>query len=611
MTSVLDHPGSAVVDDVPVTDDALKDLLRRQLLQPVFQPVVSLSDGVVRGVEGLIRGPAGTELFAPDQLFGAALRAGRLTELDQAARAAITAAAVECPQTPPLVIVNIEPAWLDEEAAAALLTLIRVPQPFRYVLEVTETALVQRPALVLRLAAEVRRLGHWISLDDVGTDLRSLKLLEVLEPEIIKLDRHIVRDPRGKAARQVVPGVVGYAARTGSVVLAEGIETPEDLAVAVGLGATWGQGWLFGRPVPLTGAALLAAGQQAERLAVAPKGRRSDAGHDLPVGTGEGPTAAGWAPGARSDRLERLLDASGTEAAWAQAGSDWLLAHKRRLPWQIPEVQTVARLILPTALVGLAFPNVVLFAARGVLLTGADARLLLLSVLCGLYAICCVRPRHDEPNVHDRGLDRIIGFPLVAAGIWLALGWPVSGGVTAPPSTHEVLAAITFFAGSGVLLWGTRIFRRLRWALCLLVLGVPTMPHHRVVDEVAVTFVTAAIILELRWRVRNRPARDEGTRIVTQLTGANRRSVHYFPPAFAPVAVLSLVAFALAGVLISGGRLLSPASQPTSAHHRTTSSAWHPRTSPTQVSSALSRKAPAAHAAVGTVRADTPGTVAR
>lgn len=525
----------------------LEQLLTRGLLDPVFQPVVSLEDEVVRGVEGLIRGPQGTLLYAPDQLFAAALVADRLGELDQAGHATIAAAAAAAGSRPPLVFLNVEPAWLDEGTGEALLALLREPRPFRFAVEVSERALVERPALVLRLAAEVRRLGHLVSLDDVGTDVRSLRLLAVLEPEIVKLDRHIVRDPAGTAAVRVVPGVVAYAAATGSVVVAEGIEDDDDLAAARRLGATWGQGWRFGRPAPLAPGA-----DVRESRATTPATPVTGGGPA--AGPGE-PARPAWLPVPRSARLADLLaaDADAPGSSWVLGGPDWLLAARRRLPpWERPAVRTTARLVLPMLFVALGFPNLLVLLLHGFTTRAAGLQLLLPVALGGLLAVSFVRPRVNEPDVHDQSLDRILGGPLLGAGIWLALGWPSDGGLAAPATTREVLAAIAFFAGAGVLLWGTRMFLRLRWALLLLAVAVPAVPHRVAVDAAITLAVLAAAALELRWRLRHRPARDEATRVVAALTGSAERPRHHFPPALAAAAVLTALAAGLAVALLHG-----------------------------------------------------------
>ncbi|MFI1992989.1 EAL domain-containing protein [Actinoplanes sp. NPDC020271] len=226
----------------------ITDVLTHRLVEPAFQPIVDLAGGGVVGVEALARGPAGSALEFPDQLFAAGREASRLGELDmlcceQAIEGAAAAAAA-----PPLLFVNAEPGVLDQPLSPRLLDLLRSGLPFRMVLEFTERALPAVPGSLLRIAGQVQDWGNALALDDVGVDPMSLAFLPIVEPEVIKLDMSLVRNPGDAHTRAVATLVRSESRRTGAMVIAEGIETEDDLSAARELGAHWGQGWLFGRP---------------------------------------------------------------------------------------------------------------------------------------------------------------------------------------------------------------------------------------------------------------------------------------------------------------------------------------------------------------------------
>ncbi|MDT0277622.1 EAL domain-containing protein [Blastococcus goldschmidtiae] len=234
--------------------DALAAALDRVLdggVRSVFQPIVDLDSDCVVAYEALARGPEGP-LERPDAMFAAARSAGRLAELDEACRAAAFRAAVAHGLlTPTTVFVNVEPDVLDSAPLADLLAIAdTAPRELRVVLEVTERALAARPAELLRTVERVRRLGWGIALDDVGADPMSLSFMPLLRPDVVKLDLRLVQGRPGPAVAQVMNAVNAYAESTGALVLAEGIETAEHLATARSLGASLGQGWLFGRPEP-------------------------------------------------------------------------------------------------------------------------------------------------------------------------------------------------------------------------------------------------------------------------------------------------------------------------------------------------------------------------
>ncbi len=263
-----------------VTDlrSPLAELLRGGALRPVFQPIVDLGTGEVAGYEALARGPAGSPLESPAAMFSAAREAGRLAELDSACRSAALAAARTADlRAPSSLWLNVEPEAVDDWRGAALPTA----GP-RLVLEVTERELALKPAELLEAVMTLRRQGAAIALDDVGADPRSLALLPFVAPEVVKLDMHLVRTEPTEEILRGLGTIHAWAARAGARILAEGLETPEHLEQARRLGATLGQGWLFGRPAPLPAAPPLPA-----RRAVALLRRRLDEERGTPFEIGE------------------------------------------------------------------------------------------------------------------------------------------------------------------------------------------------------------------------------------------------------------------------------------------------------------------------------------
>ena len=225
----------------------LERILSQKLIRSVFQPIVELDTGVTVAYEALARGPEDSPLEAPDLLFAAARRGRRLSDLDRACRtAAITGAREAGLAGPWTLFVNIEP-----ETAREAFTTTPVGEGLRVVVELTERALTADPAQLLRVVARIRSRGWGIALDDVGADRASLALLPLLRPDVIKLDLRLVQQRVTADIAEIVSAVNAEAERSGTVVLAEGIETPEHLEIARGLGATLGQGWLLGQPGPL------------------------------------------------------------------------------------------------------------------------------------------------------------------------------------------------------------------------------------------------------------------------------------------------------------------------------------------------------------------------
>lgn len=222
-------------------------------MQPtsVYQPIVELESGEVVAYEALARGPGGEP---PMDLFAAARAGGTLAELDWACRlAAVRGARAAGMGSHVALFVNIEPEVAGTPAPSAAIAeeIQRARKELSIFLEVTERALTHRPAELLGLLEGLRDQGVGIALDDVGADPRSLALLPVLRPDVVKLDMSLVRDATSRESAAVMTAVCAHAEATGAVILAEGVETEEHLLVARTLGARFGQGWFFGRPEPL------------------------------------------------------------------------------------------------------------------------------------------------------------------------------------------------------------------------------------------------------------------------------------------------------------------------------------------------------------------------
>ncbi len=243
----------AVAATVPLAPTPLERALRPGAVSAVFQPIVDLTTGAVVGYEALARGPRETPYKRPDVLLDAARAEGKLSEADWTCRAAAWPGALEAPLHPPATLfLNAEPETLAEPCPPHHRELwARAGEELRVIVEVTERALTARPAELLHGVARLRRLGWGVALDDVGVDPRSLAIMPFLCPDVIKLDFRLTHRRPTPHAAQIVAAVNAQVERTGATLLAEGIETEEHLATALALGATLGQGYLFGRPGPL------------------------------------------------------------------------------------------------------------------------------------------------------------------------------------------------------------------------------------------------------------------------------------------------------------------------------------------------------------------------
>ena len=240
------------VDDSPVeaTVDFIDGAVAGIGVVPMFQPIVSLSDGQTVGYEALARWPSLAHP-RPSVVFGRAAATDRLGQLDRACTSAALRAALQAGlgSDHPLMI-NCEPGTAprrcgDDELMERACTELQV------VFEITERSLLRHPKALLQKVAELRSDGFAVALDDVGAHPESLALLDVLAPDVIKLDIDLVQSRLSDRGALTVAGVLAHQERTGAVILAEGVETDAHLERALAVGAALGQGFRFGAAAPL------------------------------------------------------------------------------------------------------------------------------------------------------------------------------------------------------------------------------------------------------------------------------------------------------------------------------------------------------------------------
>jgi EAL domain-containing protein (putative c-di-GMP-specific phosphodiesterase class I) len=225
-------------------------VLRDRLIRAVFQPIVSVQSTAVVGYEGLVRGPTGSTLESPDALIKEAYRQNRVAEFDWIARAAASRAALSANLgRDDLLLLNIEPLALTSVCPPDLAPIIREAfDRFRVVLEVTERSLDHDPRTLFEGIDLQRPTASGLALDDVGADVRTMSMLQVIRPDIIKLDLGVTQTTPSTKAMKVMHFVYEEVERTGATVLAEGVETKQHHEVVRALGAQLAQGWFYGSP---------------------------------------------------------------------------------------------------------------------------------------------------------------------------------------------------------------------------------------------------------------------------------------------------------------------------------------------------------------------------
>jgi diguanylate cyclase (GGDEF)-like protein len=222
--------------------EVMSVLERDDGLTVVFQPIVNLSTGKIIGFEALARFPNGPQR-GPDVRFAQAHRCGLGPQLEaQAVRQALL-----FPGRPKgtWLSVNLSPNALQSDELKAVL-----PQDLDgIVIELTEHEQIWDDEEVGRRLDDLRSRGAKIAVDDAGAGYAGLQQVMRIQPDVIKLDRSLIRgvdDDIAKAA--LIDSIVRFARRAGATVCGEGIETEEELRALADLDVSCGQGYLLARP---------------------------------------------------------------------------------------------------------------------------------------------------------------------------------------------------------------------------------------------------------------------------------------------------------------------------------------------------------------------------
>src|SRR6185369_12187335 len=199
--------------------ELLQDVISRRDIQPVFQPVFDLATGNMIGMEALSRGPRGSEFESGETLF--------------------SPAAASDPEF-------LGPLFRNQVMALGL-------EPDRIVLEITERTYAVYEGLFREVLSKFRSQNFRIAVDDVGTGYSNLSSLADIEPDYLKFDNVFVRGiDRRQVKQDLLEALMSFARKMHTKVIAEGIETREELRVLQSLGVPYGQGFLLARPMPVS-----------------------------------------------------------------------------------------------------------------------------------------------------------------------------------------------------------------------------------------------------------------------------------------------------------------------------------------------------------------------
>jgi diguanylate cyclase (GGDEF)-like protein/PAS domain S-box-containing protein len=255
---VFDQQLREVAADRLSTESALRRALQRDELRLHFQPLVSLADGSVEGVEALVRWEHPDRgLLMPGAFIELAEETGLIVPLGEwvlrRACATLQGWRERHDVNGLQVAVNVSARHLQQpdlvDTVREALRETGLPGD-RLIIEITESAVMERGAAVTATLAELKDLGVRLAIDDFGTGYSSLAHLHRFPLDVLKIDRGFVADLGSGLEAPIAAAIVSLAQALGLRTVAEGIERPEQRDAVRALGCDLAQGFLFAKPLP-------------------------------------------------------------------------------------------------------------------------------------------------------------------------------------------------------------------------------------------------------------------------------------------------------------------------------------------------------------------------
>lgn len=251
LNSYLHHINIGSSDKESLGVELMK-ILNNGSIRTVFQPIVSLKDGSVLGHEALSRGPKGSVLESPTNLFDVARIHDKLWEVELLCRikALENVAGV---LNDSYIFINVDPAVINDEKFKSGFTKDFLKKydidTHNIIFEITEKNTVNDYKSFRATIDHYKNEGYKIAIDDTGSGYSGLLLISEIHPHYIKLDMNLIRDiDKDGLKRSLIKTFCDFCLVTDIKLIAEGIETENELSALINLGVDYGQGYFIQRP---------------------------------------------------------------------------------------------------------------------------------------------------------------------------------------------------------------------------------------------------------------------------------------------------------------------------------------------------------------------------
>lgn len=229
-------------------------ILKEKAIQTVFQPIISLHSGQIYGYEALTRGPANTDLQNPEMLFDYALKSGQLWELENLCRANALKCAYNLKAEGKLFL-NVNPNIMNDPKFKQGFTKEYLSKfqmaADSIVFEITEREAINNLKDFINTIDHYKNQFYQIAVDDVGAGYSGLNVITDVRPHYMKLDMKLIRAiDRDRTKQLLVKSLSEFANYSQIHIIAEGIETKEELRTLIDIGVHFGQGYFIQKPNP-------------------------------------------------------------------------------------------------------------------------------------------------------------------------------------------------------------------------------------------------------------------------------------------------------------------------------------------------------------------------
>lgn len=230
----------------------LARIIENSEIRIVFQPIVSLRDGSVLGYEALSRGPVNTPLQNPDALFGVAMECGKLWDLEQLCRTRALQCAYESGADIKLFL-NVNPYVIHDEKFKRGFTKEYLKNfdidPENIYFEITEKSAVSDLDGFKKTIEHYKKQNYKIAIDDAGAGYSGLNMITDIHPHFIKLDMYLIRNiDKDGYKKALVRSLSEFCSLANISLIAEGIETEDELDTLIDIGVHYGQGYFIQKP---------------------------------------------------------------------------------------------------------------------------------------------------------------------------------------------------------------------------------------------------------------------------------------------------------------------------------------------------------------------------